>query len=51
MNWLLWLQVIEYAKKEHKPIILVTGENKEDWWQKEKGKIVSARPELINEIH
>jgi len=48
---LLWLQVIEYAKKEHKPIILVTGESKEDWWQKEKGKIVSPRPELINEIH
>ena len=48
---LLWRQVIEYAKKEHKPIILVTGENKEDWWHKEKGKIVSPRPELINEIH
>lgn len=47
----LWLQVIEYAKKEHEPIILVTGENKEDWWQKEKGKIVSPRPQLINEIH
>jgi len=47
----LWLQVIEYAKKEHKPIILVTGENKEDWWQKEKGKTVSPRPELTNEIH
>lgn len=47
----LWLQVIEYAKKEHKPIILVTGENKEDWWQKEKGKIISPRPELMNEIH
>jgi PIN domain-containing protein len=47
----LWLQVIEYAKKEHKSIILVTGENKEDWWKKEKGKIVSPRPELINEIH
>jgi hypothetical protein len=46
----MWLQLIEYAKAQRKPIIFVTDDRKEDWWRKEKGQTVSPRPELINEI-
>ncbi len=42
----LWYQVIDYAKFQKKPVILVTGDRKEDWWLK-NGPI---RPELIEEF-
>ena len=46
----LWLQIIDKAKATKKPIILVTDDRKEDWWQKLKGQIISPRPELIGEM-
>src|SRR5258706_533380 len=46
----LWFQVIEYAKSQKKPIILVTDDQKDDWWRIEKGKTLGPRPELITEI-
>jgi len=30
---LLWFQIIDYAKGKQKPIIFVTNDTKEDWWQ------------------
>lgn len=30
---LLWFQIIDYAKDAQKPIIFVTNDVKEDWWQ------------------
>jgi hypothetical protein len=47
----LWLEVIEHARRQKKPIILVTSEKKFDWWAIEKGKIVGPRPELAAEIY
>lgn len=32
---LLWFQIIDYAKEEQKPIIFVTNDVKEDWWQQD----------------
>lgn len=46
----IWYELIEYGKLHQRPIIFVTDEKKDDWWQKEKGEIVSPRPELINEM-
>ena len=46
----LWLQVIDHAKAEHRPIILVTDDRKEDWWLTPKGRTVGPRPELVSEI-
>jgi hypothetical protein len=46
----VWFQLIEYAKAQQKPLIFVTNEKKEDWWQKKDGATVSPRPELTNEI-
>ncbi|MGH2612905.1 MAG: PIN-like domain-containing protein [Rhabdochlamydiaceae bacterium] len=46
----LWFQVLEYAKSQKKPIILITDDQKDDWWRIEKGKTLGPRPELVTEI-
>lgn len=48
-DYYLWRQVIEHGKKEGRPIVLVTSERKEDWWEKISGKTTGPRPELLRE--
>ncbi len=45
-----WLQMIEKAKTEKKPLVFITSERKEDWWQIVKGKTVGPRHELLKEF-
>jgi hypothetical protein len=47
---ILWLQLIDYAKSEKKPIIFVTDDDKEDWWLENGRKTISPRPELVQEM-
>lgn len=47
---ILWFQLIDYAKTQNKPIIFITDDTKEDWWKIHKGKTISPRPELIQEV-
>lgn len=47
---ILWKQVIEKAKAANKPVILVTGEKKDDWWLKSNKGLVSALPALTKEF-
>jgi hypothetical protein len=47
----LWKQIIDKAKKDKKPIILITDERKIDWWWKIKdGRNMGPRQELVEEI-
>ncbi|MGI9068121.1 MAG: PIN-like domain-containing protein [Pyrinomonadaceae bacterium] len=46
----IWFQLIDYTRLHKKPLIFVTDENKEDWWLKNKGRILSPRPELVSEM-
>jgi hypothetical protein len=46
-DYILWRQLIEYAQKKEKTIILVTADVKPDWQSKEFGRV---RPELITEF-
>ncbi|MGZ3630591.1 MAG: PIN-like domain-containing protein [Ktedonobacteraceae bacterium] len=46
----LWFQLIDYAKSHGKPIILMTDDQKDDWWRIDKGKTLGPRPELVEEI-
>lgn len=49
---LLWKEIIEKCKTEKiEYAVLVTGDVKEDWWQKKRGKKLGARMELLNEIY
>ncbi|UXT96782.1 PIN-like domain-containing protein [Agrobacterium tumefaciens] len=48
---IFWRQLIAHLKtNEIKHVILVTNENKEDWWWKESGEIVGPLSELMREI-
>lgn len=51
-DFLLWKEIIEKCKTEKlEYAVLVTGDVKEDWWQKKRGKKLGARMELLNEIY
>lgn len=48
---IVWKQLIEHAKTAKTPIILVTDDTKEDWWQRSSsGERTGPRPELLSEM-
>lgn len=47
---IIWRQVIEKAMAAKKPVILVTGEKKDDWWLRSDKRLVSALPALTKEF-
>lgn len=47
---ILWYQIITKAQQEHRPILLVTDDQKKDWWLDVGGKRIGPRPELIKEM-
>jgi hypothetical protein len=49
-DFLLWSQIKDFAKVAKSPMILVTSEQKEDWWEKASGRTLGPRLELIKEF-
>jgi predicted nucleic acid-binding protein len=49
-DWILWKQLMDFAKVNEKPVIFVTNDTKEDWWLEQSGKTLGPRPELIAEF-
>ncbi|MEI2277439.1 PIN domain-containing protein [Paenarthrobacter ilicis] len=49
-DYILWQQVLDYAKESQTDVILVTEDAKEDWWVSVQGKQVMPRPELVKEF-
>lgn len=47
----IWKELLRYAKKNHKSVILVTADDKDDWWDGTKGKRKGPRQELREEFH
>ncbi len=47
---IVWKQVLKHSSEIKKGIVLVTDDNKEDWWERFKGKTIGPRPELIKEF-
>jgi hypothetical protein len=50
-DFLLWSQIMDFAKEAGRPVILVTSERKEDWWERSSGKTLGPRLELLEEFH
>ncbi|MCE8183087.1 PIN domain-containing protein [Porphyromonas gingivalis] len=50
-DYFLWRQIMDYAGKNQKDIIFITGDTKEDWFAKEFGETIGPRPELIEEFN
>jgi hypothetical protein len=48
-DFLLWQQTLDFAKSSGSPVVLVTSERKEDWWEKHGGRRVGPRHELLRE--
>lgn len=46
----LWKQVIRHSKEAKRPLILVTDDQKDDWWSEQSGRTVGPRPELVEEF-
>jgi len=49
-DFLFWSQTIRQAKDAKLPFVLVTSEQKEDWWEKQAGRTLGPRMELIREF-
>lgn len=47
----VWLQTLELAASQKKPVVFVTNDLKADWWHTVEGKTISPRQELIAELH
>ncbi|AQR96118.1 PIN-like domain-containing protein [Clostridium saccharoperbutylacetonicum] len=45
----LWNEILEYGKKTNKPIIFVTSDIKEDWFELKNNRPVAPREELLKE--
>jgi len=50
-DYFLWRQILSHAKNKDVPVIFVTSERKEDWWEKLSGKTIGPRPELLREAY
>ena len=46
-----WKQILDYAKEKHVDIILVTSDQKEDWWTIINGQTIGLRAELKKEFY
>lgn len=49
-DFILWRQILDFAKENSQPIIFVTRDKKEDWWNKKNGKIIYPHIELRREF-
>ncbi|ADH90955.1 hypothetical protein Snov_3685 [Ancylobacter novellus DSM 506] len=50
-DFLIWLQILKYAKDNSKNIIFITEDIKEDWWLRVSGRTIGPRPELRREFY
>lgn len=50
-DYLVWRQILEHSKSSAKPMLLVTSERKDDWWERVSGRTVGPRQELQREAY
>lgn len=46
----IWMEMIEKAKTDKRPIIFVTDDGKSDWWHIHRGKKMGPHPALVEEF-
>jgi hypothetical protein len=49
-DFIIWKDMIDKATTEKRPVILVSDDLKEDWWQVHRGRKLGPRPELLEEF-
>ncbi|MEI5035730.1 PIN domain-containing protein [Streptomyces sp. S1A(2023)] len=49
-DYLIWREIIEYAKSTERDVLFVSTDMKEDWVRKQCGFSIGPRPELVREM-
>ncbi len=49
-DYIIWYEILREASRKRVDVLLVTRDQKEDWWRKEKGQSKGPRPELVAEL-
>lgn len=49
-DFFVWEQILRYSENQNKPIIFITGDKKEDWWEIVSGKTCGLHPLLKKEV-
>lgn len=49
-DYVLWRQLMDEASQRRMPILLITNDQKEDWYRRLHGITIGPRPELIEEM-
>lgn len=49
-DYFIWKEALDRAKETEKPIVIITDDVKEDWWQEFRGEKIGPRPELVEEM-
>lgn len=49
-DYLIWAEILDHAAETGHPVLLVTEDNKDDWWRRSSGKTTGPRWELIAEF-
>jgi PIN domain-containing protein len=47
---IIWKELIDKARSEQRPLILISDDAKEDWWHIHRGRKLGPRPELYEEF-
>lgn len=50
-DYLVWRQSLNEAKRRDLPLVIVTGDEKEDWWWRHRSTLLGPRSELVEECH
>lgn len=47
---IIWKDLLQKAKADQRPLIFISDDAKEDWWQIHRGRKLGPRPELLEEF-
>ena len=50
-DYLVWYQATRYAKEQDRDLLIVTRDQKEDWWWRQQSDFIGPRPELTLQYH
>ena len=50
-DYLVWFEATRYAKDLSKDLLIVTRDQKQDWWWRQQADFIGPRPELTLEYH
>jgi len=48
-DYLVWYQATRYAHEQDRDLLIVTRDEKEDWWWRQHSEFIGPRPELVLE--